>query len=88
MSDGWVTETINELISGEEFKKEIADEFADKFGLDEARRYIEEKFDDDRALSWRDALEAKLKAIKEEHTDALKAAVEKKLRERIEEDST
>jgi hypothetical protein len=83
LSGGWVSAAIDDLISSEEFKKEIADEFAEKFGLDEARQYIEEKFSEDRSLSWRNALEAKLEDIRGEHADAFKAAVEKKLRERL-----
>jgi hypothetical protein len=55
----------------------------DKFGLDEARHHIEERFDKDRALSWRDALEASLEEVQEKHADAFKSAVEKKLRERL-----
>jgi hypothetical protein len=83
LSAGWVTETIEDLISSEEFKKEIADEFVDKFGLDEARRHIEERFDKDRALSWRRALEEKLKEVRHEHADTFKSAVDSKLRERL-----
>jgi hypothetical protein len=83
LSAGWVTETIEDLISSEEFKKEIADEFVGKFGLDEARRHIEERFDKNRALSWRRALEEKLKEVRHEHADTFKSAVESKLRERL-----
>ncbi len=83
LSAGWVTEVIEGLISSEEFKKEIADEFLDEFGLDQARRHIEERFEKDRSLSWREALEARLEEVREKHADALKAAVEEKLRERL-----
>jgi Topoisomerase 6 subunit A/Spo11, Toprim domain len=83
LNAGWVAEAIETLISSEEFKKEIADEFVDKFGLDEARRHIEESFDKDRALSWRRALEEKLKEVHGQHTGAFESAVEKKLRERL-----
>jgi len=83
LSAGWVTETIEGLISSEEFKKEIADEFVDEFKLDEARRLIEERFEKDRSLSWRKALEEQLEDVRERHADAFKGAVEKKLRERL-----
>jgi hypothetical protein len=83
LSAGWVTETIEGLISSEEFKKEIADEFVNEFGLDEARRLIEERFEKDRSLSWRKALEEQLEDVRERHADAFKGAVEKKLRERL-----
>jgi hypothetical protein len=83
LSAGWVTEAIDDLISSEEFKKEIADKFVDEFGLDESRRYIEERFDKDRSLSWREALEVSLEEVREKHADAFKAAVEEKLRKRL-----
>ena len=83
LSTEWVTEAIDDLISSEEFKKEIADAFVDKFGLDEARHHIEERFDKNRALSWRDALEASLEEVREKHAAAFKSTVEKKLRERL-----
>lgn len=83
LSAGWVTEAVEDLMSSEEFKKEIADEFVDEFGLDEARRLIEERFEKDRSLSWRKALEEQLEDVREQHADAFKGAVEKKLRERL-----
>jgi hypothetical protein len=83
LSDGWVSKVIDDLISSEEFKKEIADTFADKFGLDEVRHHIEERFDKDPALSWRAALEERLEEVRQENADALKSAVEEKLRERL-----
>jgi hypothetical protein len=83
LSTEWVTEAIDDLISSEEFKKEIADAFVDKFGLDGVRHHIVERFDKDRALSWRDALEARLEEVREKHADAFESAVEKKLRERL-----
>jgi hypothetical protein len=83
LSAGWVTEAIEELISSEEFKKEISDEFADEFGLDQARHHIEERFDKDRSLSWRKALEDELEEVQEKHADAFKSAVEKKLHENL-----
>jgi hypothetical protein len=83
LSATWVSETIDELISAEEIKKEIADEFLPRFGLGGARGCIEERFDKNRVLSWRKALEASLEEVREQHEDEFKAAVEKKLRERL-----
>lgn len=77
-----VTEAIDDLISAEELKKEIADRFAESFSLDQARRYIEEHFDNDSAASWREALDAELEAIYEEHSGAFRAAVEETLQKR------
>jgi hypothetical protein len=83
LSAGWVTAAINELISTEDIKRDIAEEFVEKFGLGDARRYIEEGFEEDDSLSWREALGAELEEIREEHAAEFKAAVEKKLRERL-----
>ena len=73
---------MHELVVDEEFTAEIADKFIDEFGLDEARRRIEERFEKDRALSWRKVLEASLEEVREGHANAFKAAVQEKLRER------
>jgi len=83
LSAGWVAKTIMDLISSEEFNKEIADEFEGKFTLGEARRHIEERFYKDRTLSWRTALEKRLEGVQEKHADAFRAAVEQKLQERL-----
>jgi GNAT superfamily N-acetyltransferase len=83
LSAGWVAKTIEDLISPEEFNKEIADQFLDEFKLDEARRHIEARFDKDRSLSWRTALEKRLEEVQEKHADAFKGAVEQKVRERL-----
>ena len=83
LSAGWVAKIIEDLISSEEFNKEIADEFLDEFKLEEARRHIEARFDKDRSLSWRTALEKSLEEVQEKHADAFKGAVEQKLRERV-----
>jgi hypothetical protein len=63
LSAEWITEVVTEMVLDEEFKKEIADTFVDKFDLDGAREYIEEGFEDDDTLSWRDALKEKLEGI-------------------------
>jgi DNA topoisomerase VI subunit A len=83
LSARWVADAIDDLVSAEDFKREIADEFAERFGLSEARQYIEDHFEDDRAASWRDALKKKLEGIQEQHADVFKIAVEQKLRERL-----
>jgi hypothetical protein len=83
LSAGWVAKIIEDLISSEELGKEIADQFLDEFKLEEARRHIEARFDKDRSLSWRTALEKSLEEVQEKHADAFKGAVEQKLRERL-----
>jgi len=78
-----VAKIIEDLISSEELGKEIADQFLDEFKLEEARRHIEARFDKDRSLSWRTALEKSLEEVQEKHADAFKGAVEQKVRERL-----
>jgi hypothetical protein len=79
----WVADAVRELVVDEQFTAEIADKFAGEFGLDEARRRIEARFEKDRSLSWRKALEASLEEVRAKHSGAFKAAVEEKLRERL-----
>jgi len=67
MSAEWVMEAIRELISYEEFEKEIADEWIDKFALHEARRHVEERFEKHRSLSWRGALKRRFEKVHSEH---------------------
>jgi hypothetical protein len=83
MSAEWVMEAIRELISYEEFEKEIADEWIDKFALHEARRHVEERFEKHRSLSWRGALKRRFEKVHIEHRDDFKSAVEEKLRGRL-----
>jgi GNAT superfamily N-acetyltransferase len=83
LSGKWVAKTIEDLISSEELGKEIADQFLDEFKLEEARRHIEARFDKDRSLSWRAALEKSLEEVQAKHADAFKDAVEQKLREHL-----
>ena len=71
----WVDEAIGELISSEELNEKIADQFIDEFELGESRSHIEQRFEKDRSVSWRDALTAKLEEVHKEHTDAIKDAV-------------
>ena len=75
LSARWVADAIDELISSEDFNKKIADEFIDEFELGESRSHIEERFEKDRSLSWRDALTARLEEVREKHKDTIKGAV-------------
>ena len=83
LAAGWVTEAIDELISADEIKAEVADEFAQEFGLREARENIEDRFEADPAQSWRAALVTSLKTAREPCADAFKDAVERRVRERL-----
>jgi hypothetical protein len=79
----WVAEAIRELISSEEFEKEIADEWVATFDLGASRRHIEQRFNKHRSLSWRGALERRFEEVHREHRDDFKSAVEEKLRGRL-----
>jgi GNAT superfamily N-acetyltransferase len=71
----WVDEAIGELISSEELNEKIADQFIDEFELGESRSHIEQRFEKDRSVSWRDALTARLEEVHEKHTDVIKDGV-------------
>jgi GNAT superfamily N-acetyltransferase len=71
----WVDEAIGELISSEELNEKIADQFIDEFELGESRSHIEQRFEKDRSVSWRDALTARLEEVHKKHTDVIKDAV-------------
>jgi hypothetical protein len=75
LSARWVAEAIDELISSEDFNKMIADELIDEFELGKSRSHIEERFEKDRSLSWRNALTARLEEVREKHKDTIKNAV-------------
>jgi hypothetical protein len=71
----WVAEAIGDLVSEEELSKKIADQFIDEFELDKSRSHIEERFEKDRSVSWRGALNARLEEVRKKHKEALKDAV-------------
>src|SRR5215207_1119496 len=79
-----VEEALHNLVSLDEVKEELADEFMEEFELENARRFIEEGFEEDRTLSWRSALKKKLGVTQEKHTAALKEAVRKRAVEALE----
>jgi hypothetical protein len=80
----WVEEVLHDLVSLDDMKKALADEFVERFELEHARRYIEEEFEKDKTLSWREALKNKLAATQKEHFEhALKAAVRERVVETL-----
>ena len=83
LSAEWALAAIDRIICAPEFKREVADEFRDRFHLEGARSHIEEAFAKNRTLSWREAVEARLQAVHGEHDAALMASVEQKLRGRL-----
>ena len=80
----WVEETLRNLVSLDELKNALADEFLDKFELKHAKRYIEEGFEQNRILSWRTTLRNKLNAIQKEQADLMKVTLRGRVSERVE----
>jgi len=74
----WVEEALHDLVSLEEVKNDLADEFMEEFELENARRLIEEGFEEDRTLSWRSAFEKKLRVAQKKYTEPLKEAMRKR----------
>ena len=80
----WADEVLEELISWEDIKKELADLFIEAFKLENSERYIRARFKKDDALSWKNALRTVVNDIHQaKHTDTLKDAVRQKLRESL-----
>ena len=74
----WVVEALHDLVSLEEVKNDLADEFMEEFELENARHLIEEGFEEDRTLSWLSAFEKKLGVAQKKYTEALKETVRKR----------
>jgi hypothetical protein len=85
--EGWVDDIIKEILDADELKKKMVEEFQERFGLDQAREWIEKGFEDDRAQSWRGVLKAKLeKLYKNEHIGDLRDSVREYVRENVDDE--
>jgi hypothetical protein len=82
-AEGWVDDAPEEVISLTDIKDAVAKEFKEKFKLENSRRYIEARHKKDLSLSWRAGLRSVLEDIHDKHTDALRKAVEEKVRESL-----
>jgi hypothetical protein len=83
----WVDDIIKEILDADELKKKMVEEFQERFGLDQAREWIEKGFEDDRAQSWRGVLKAKLKKLYEdEHKGDLRDSVREYVRDSVDEE--
>jgi hypothetical protein len=66
------------LLRTGELKGKIADTFQERFGLENAREWIEEGFEEDRSKSWRDVLEETVEELyKGTHENDLRDVVGK-----------
>src|SRR5215217_7998976 len=84
---GWVEEALDEIVGLPDLKRKLADEFIEKYKLENSERYIRARFKKNDALSWRKALDAVLQDIHDAKLrDALKDAVRKAAREALSED--
>jgi len=75
LTEEWIVDAVREIVIDDDFTDAIADQFRDKFELDEARSRIEQRFEEDHALSWREALDDALEEVRDKHRDAIKASV-------------
>jgi hypothetical protein len=82
--DAWIDTVVKEMFL-ETLKDELAKEFEEHFELDAptVRKSIEEKFEKDRALSWRAALKERFAELQGRHGGALKESVREKVREHL-----
>ena len=77
--DVWVDHTISALVSLDAIKARLAEEFESRFPLAEARSWIEQAFADSPRLSWREALDTKLRGLLLAVSDDAQAALRSKV---------
>ena len=83
-AEGWVDDTIAQMLDLGDLKNKMVEEFQERFGLEAAKEWIEKGFEDDLAQSWRDVLRAKLeKLYDDEHKDDLHVSVRKYVKETV-----
>jgi hypothetical protein len=84
--EGWVEEIIAEVLGTDALKDKIVEDFEEPFGLDGAREWIEQGFEDDRSKSWRSVLEEQLEKLHEDnHKDDMSDAVREHVRKGVSE---
>ena len=85
--EGWVEEIIAEVLGTVALKDKIVEDFEEHFGLDGAREWIEQGFEDDRSKSWRSVLEEQLEKLHEDnHKDDMSEAVREHVRKSVSEE--
>jgi hypothetical protein len=77
--DVWVDHTLSALVALDAIKATLAEAFESRLPLAEARSWIEQAFADSPRLSWREALDAKLRGLLVEVSDDAKAALRAKV---------
>jgi GNAT superfamily N-acetyltransferase len=85
--EGWVEEIIAEVLGTDALKDKIVEDFEEPFGLDGAREWIEQGFEDDRSKSWRSVLEEQLEKLHEDNDkDDMSDAVREHVRKSVSEE--
>jgi hypothetical protein len=80
--DDWVDEIVAEMLNTGELKKNVAEDFMERFKLQGARAWIETEFGRDDSKSWRAAFKATLqRAYAPKHKSALEEHVREYARE-------
>jgi hypothetical protein len=79
----WVQRSIDELLAVDTIMDALAEAFEPRLPLEEARQWIEEAVARDTTLSWRDALDTKLRVLWLEVSEEAEAALKAKVRDSI-----
>jgi hypothetical protein len=83
----WLDSIITEMLATDELKKQMVEEFQERFKLQGARAWIETGFKRDDSQSWHDALKGTLQAAYDaKHKDALEKAVRESIRNTVTDD--
>lgn len=78
--DAWVEDATRELLSMDQIKHLIADQFEGKMGLSQSRRWITKAFRNDPAQSWGHALDNAIQGRLEKRQATLRRVLEKEIR--------
>ena len=82
--EAWTEEIIAQMLKIDELKQNVANAFMERFGLDGAKEWIEEGFDEDRFMSWREVLDTTLEQLYEDdHAHAISDAVREHVRKSV-----
>ena len=80
----WTEEIIAQMLKIDELKQKVANAFMERFGLDDAREWIEKGFEEDRFMSWREVLDTTLeKLYEDDHAQVVSDAVRKHVRKSV-----
>ena len=79
----WVDEKVARLLSLDSIKAQVADGLASRVELAQARRWVEEGFERDSALSWREAVDRGLEGLLQSHAGEMEEMVARLLGEQI-----